>query len=850
MHRTITILCALYLQCVSALGQNSQDLFAPVRSSLDQQFNSLDKTRVPYGLLLDYSIDLVDFNLYNGTALDDNNYVDIECYENLLRSIYSAAVTNDKPLSDMPEEVMKDFINSYTSTSIPLSVMAFKYSYIRADALTNNLIDYDPSTGSVSDITENNTWVNPYDSAYVAGFAPVVESYEGANVTFSFSLEYFFTNLNLSSNGVEFDAGDGNGYRTVSVPGTVPITYTLGSHDLKIRLTTIDNQVLQMHSKIRILPEPVAPSDFNSSPAFDYKTSFTSRVQYNGYSPSANMYVKYATNNTSGLLKKPFIVAECFDPFQVNQFPDSLGVRRRGSNNIASFLGYSSRGSRYINGGRKLNEDYGFDIVYIDWDKSTAPISTNADIIEQVIQWVNAHKATNAEKNILYGQSIGGLIARYALCRMAQKGEAHNCAAYVSHDTPHLGANIPLGYIYFLGSVINMLHTSGTALLTFVDVLSGIGEFFGGENSTTIQDALELINAPSFQQMSYYTVIEQGDQLMLSQTAHTGWLATMSSMGFPKGDNGDPFLNIAISNGGSFNYNQTDSLMTMSAYVETGLLTNIFALLVGVNPDVSTTSIKFQMEASVLPYLSTTSQVCQISLRYNKQQAWLVNGHTHYLINRIFTAPSGDFPMDSAKGSYYTTSSFGASSHWNDVVEYLIGQYECKLNIRERFMFVPSISSLCYKNGENINSSDYYIDYSAGNVLTYLQNTPFNGYYANSASSPHITFSDSMALWLNEVLNYQINGTLYPSTGDTLSVSNGTPSGMWSSSNESVAMINDDGVISLVGEGSADICYDGTKDYNGVTRPFHLSRRIEYGLPQFRLTNTKINGPIGPPHNN
>jgi len=114
---------------------------------------------------------------------------------------------------------MKDFIDSYTSTSIPLSVMAFKYSYIRADALTNNLIDYDPSTGSVSDITENNTWVNPYDSAYVAGFAPVVESYEGANVTFSFSLEYFFTNLNLSSNGVEFDAGDGNGYRRYLFPG-------------------------------------------------------------------------------------------------------------------------------------------------------------------------------------------------------------------------------------------------------------------------------------------------------------------------------------------------------------------------------------------------------------------------------------------------------------------------------------------------------------------------------------------------------------------------------------------------------------------------------------------------------
>lgn len=845
MRRLFTCIYLYLVVSLFAFGQTGDDLLSPVRTSLDQQFSGLDKSRVPKGLLLDYAIDLVDLDLYNGVALLDSNYVDIDIFESILRSVYSASVINTPPFPDTPDGIMEDLIDSYSSSTIPVGLIAYEYNYIRADALSCNLIEYDSSTGRVSDkYAADSTWIDPYTSAFAVGFAPVVGSHEGASVTYSFTLDSFFTNMNVSL--VEFDAGDGYGYRQISLPSSVSTLYSLGTHDLKIRLTVSGNQTLLMHSRIQILPEPVTTSSLASSPAYDFKTSFTSRISQSGYTPSATVYVKYAPSNTSDSLQKPFIVVEGFDPIRANDQPTSLGMKGRGKTNIATFLNLSAIDSSGVDYIKNI-----YDIVYIDWDKSVAPIQTNADILEQVIQWINSIKSATADKNIVFGQSMGGLIARYALRKMEQSTTTHDCSAYVSHDTPHLGANVPLGFICFVRSIMNMLHQSGSSLLGAIDFFSSIGDFFGNETSGTVQDILELENAPSFLQMSYFNVLESGSQLTISSSTHDIWLQILSSLGFPEGENGEPILNLAISNGG----NDTDlslpyPLLEMSADVRTGFLTNFLALLVGVCPDISTTSIRFSLDAVVLPYYSSSCQVCQIVLKYNKKHAWLVNGSTHYLINRTFTAPADSFPIESAKGSYYNISTPRASgiTDWGDIVDFLIGAGNYEFLLRNNFMFIPTVSSLCYKGGALLQSSDYNLDFSSGDVLSYLLNTPFNGYYAEMNATRHISLLPEMGHWLVDVLGYKINGSLHPADGDVFSVSSGTPAGVWSSSNESVATVNNSGEISIVGEGSANICYDGTFNYYGTVRPFHLTRRIEFGLPQFRLTNTRLNGPIiGPP---
>lgn len=44
---------------------------------------------------------------------------------------------------------------------------------------------------------------------------------------------------------------------------------------------------------------------------------------------------------------------------------------------------------------------------------------------------------------------MGGLVARVALRQMENDGQAHHTSHYISFDSPHNGANVPLGLQHF-----------------------------------------------------------------------------------------------------------------------------------------------------------------------------------------------------------------------------------------------------------------------------------------------------------------------------------------------------------------------------------------------------------------
>ena len=66
-------------------------------------------------------------------------------------------------------------------------------------------------------------------------------------------------------------------------------------------------------------------------------------------------------------------------------------------------------------------------------------------ILVQLMNQINAQKVGTA-KNVVIGPSMGGLISRYALRYMEQNSLNHDARLYLSFDSPHLGANVPLGF--------------------------------------------------------------------------------------------------------------------------------------------------------------------------------------------------------------------------------------------------------------------------------------------------------------------------------------------------------------------------------------------------------------------
>lgn len=86
MKKIIFIFCCLIT--LSAYSQSVEDN-PEVRNWLDNMFQHLDKSKVPYGYLCDYAFELADLDIYNGKELNDSNYVNRTAFENLLRTMRS-----------------------------------------------------------------------------------------------------------------------------------------------------------------------------------------------------------------------------------------------------------------------------------------------------------------------------------------------------------------------------------------------------------------------------------------------------------------------------------------------------------------------------------------------------------------------------------------------------------------------------------------------------------------------------------------------------------------------------------------------------------------------------------------
>lgn len=87
----------------------------------------------------------------------------------------------------------------------------------------------------------------------------------------------------------------------------------------------------------------------------------------------------------------------------------------------------------------------GIDVVTIGLNNGLAAIEDNADV---VIAGIDKASETGRH-HVVGGISMGGMIARYALLAMQERGLAHHTAAYLSIDTPHQGSRTSVAVQWF-----------------------------------------------------------------------------------------------------------------------------------------------------------------------------------------------------------------------------------------------------------------------------------------------------------------------------------------------------------------------------------------------------------------
>lgn len=134
------------------------------------------------------------------------------------------------------------------------------------------------------------------------------------------------------------------------------------------------------------------------------------------------------TSDPSGTIRNPIIMPEAFDAENERGWEELY--ERMNAQNMISCL-----------------HSLGYDIIVLDYEEGGNYIEHNAYLLTKVISYVNSEKVT-AQKNIVVGPSMGGLVARYALTYMENKNINHDTRLFISFDSPQDGANVPLGLQY------------------------------------------------------------------------------------------------------------------------------------------------------------------------------------------------------------------------------------------------------------------------------------------------------------------------------------------------------------------------------------------------------------------
>ncbi|MBR6305264.1 MAG: hypothetical protein IKR38_00580 [Bacteroidales bacterium] len=752
-------------------------LFMPL---LDTSIVKLNLSRVPTAILEDFGETIVRLDAYSGTsAPNDTNRVNFRTLNGILSSL-STSRTGSSPLQ-IPKDITGMMSARYSGASNPVGIVAYKYNRTKEFAVANHLLRVED--GKYYDkFDEGGNWVDPYEEEYVVAFSPYMNVC-GGDVTYTFSSDQLFTNLPISS--IRFNAGDGQGYRNIGTGSTsVTVSYPLQVLGviLTLEVTLVSGMVLLAHSLMNLIFPPAAPAGGSLA---DSTFTVTCNSTYLGYQETAGalVSVKYA-NGTN--LTKPLIVAEGFDPLSN---PDAGDGTSRGFNYLDSL----STSVRMLG--------LGYDIVYIDWLNSRAPIQANADILRQVIEWVNAHKNTACAKSVLVGQSMGGLVSRYALRTMELADTPHDVGVYVSDDSPHFGASVPIGYLYAIQKILGELSFVDSMFVSDLMTLlvSLISHGTVNHASTYIHEVFSLVDAPSVRQMLMHYV---SPELEYDNSLYDSFQQELNSLGFPQGDAGSPIINLTISNGGVNNFSNN---LTHHLHFDGGAYAGLLAPALGILASIGFETVipaiigslalfngpRFQID--VYPNYYGTQQV------YSSSKSWkayrgLLKGTEVVTASDSFYAPQNSRVYDSDYGSYYDLRASADTTYSGGNL--FVGGYSVEVALNNRFMFVPTFSSLAYRHQSgNVFPSDRVTDFATLGMD--MSRIPFQGYkFVENGSTYHTTLNNGDIEWIDRMT--QLSITQPPQVflpGYQFTITDTNPSGgsytvTWSVDDTSVANVD------------------------------------------------------------
>ncbi len=247
MKNIIVSLCFITAMSFTSAQTETNTSFA---DQMNTVFSTIDKTKVPHGILLDYGMDFTNVNAYNGT-LTDSTYSNMIRLKQIYNTLLSSRIQDITTGFVTPQLFNTQLANNRNANFIAITGLFFKYAQLDTNAITNNKITY--TNGKLYDKYVNGIWQNPYVDKKTFAMTPAIKFYKGLNLTIKMPSAIFYSNYTSQIQSIQIDFGNGQGYVSVPFNQNIAVTYTtIGTKTWKYKLTLTNNTVMYNQSLIKI----------------------------------------------------------------------------------------------------------------------------------------------------------------------------------------------------------------------------------------------------------------------------------------------------------------------------------------------------------------------------------------------------------------------------------------------------------------------------------------------------------------------------------------------------------------------------------------------------------------------
>lgn len=694
-----------------------------ITPEVDNQLQLLDKSYITTDILYDRVYPLANLVEFNETANDTSNANHFfQAYYELQKADYSSRWAS---------------LNSYKTTiasqepNIPIGIINVDFEYLDEAAISDNLLDIQGTDSLLVDVSGRSR--SPYILKHGLVISALKTYSDSKNVTFELSSSFNLTSSSKSIQSLQADFGDGLGYQTLSLSGQKSISYSnTGIHYIKFKITYTDSSVdytyseIEINSSSKITKTSENLSKSRTQTELCYHDVITASRAFQGYDETVSYKGtgEFEVFRGGSLYDKPVIVLDGFDPFEGT----SEGVDIQG---VYDFLNYNDGVN---NVGLDLRGQ-GYDIVPLNFLKVEAPdgkiinggtdyIERNAMVLVELIERINNSTCweSNMEPIKIMGFSMGGLVARYALRYMEVNNIPHNTDLYISIDSPHNGAVVPMGV---------------QQMVDFIDDVANIDV------------ADKVLRSPAAKQMLVHHYLSNSNTPAGAPGFHDNFYNSLNSMGFPL-----QTRNIAVVDGTSKGIAiNSSSQRYFDGEIETGA---IFPL-VGVGADA---------KMNFSPPGGQTGKVFDFRARL-RFLAFYITVYRRY---SEVTSSSQFGSHENSPGGYFSVEDeinkfLGPDGRFN-TNETLLLEFIAKAKLEistPEFSFIPLKSSLAYNGGNPY----LYDDFSSRNLVC-TGETPFDSYYTSvNANQEHIALDSQKANYIyQEILGNQQNPNVQSSLED------------------------------------------------------------------------------------